>query len=96
LKARITQSALRDCEEILNWFDAQGNRAAGSALVSQLLERIEQLERFPQSGRIVPEFQQSELRELIEPPFRLVYRLTKHDLTVIRIWRGERQLKLPG
>lgn len=95
MKARITQSALRDCEEILNWFDAQGKRAAGSALVCQLLERIEQLERFPQSGRIVPEFQQSELRELIEPPFRMVYRLTKNDLTVIRIWRGERQLKLP-
>lgn len=95
MKARITQSALRDCEEILSWFEAQGNRAAGSALVAQLLERIEQLERFPQSGRIVPEFQQSELRELIEPPFRMVYRLTSDCLTVIRIWRGERQLKLP-
>jgi plasmid stabilization system protein ParE len=95
VKARITQSALRDCEEILSWFEAQGNRAAGSALVAQLLERIEQLECFPQSGRIVPEFQQSELRELIEPPFRLVYRLTSNSLTVIRIWRGERQLKLP-
>lgn len=95
MKARITQSALRDCEEILSWFEAQGNRAAGSALVAQLLERIEQLECFPQSGRIVPEFQQPELRELIEPPFRLVYRLTSNSLTVIRIWRGERQLKLP-
>lgn len=56
-------------------------------VVAQLLERIEQLECFPQSGRIVPEFQQSELRELIEPPFRLVYRLTSNSLTVIRILR---------
>jgi len=63
--------------------------------VAQLLERIEQLECFPQSGRIVPEFQRSELRKLIEPPFRLVYRLTSNSLTVIRIWRGDRQRKLP-
>jgi len=86
---------MRDCEEILSWFEAQGNRAAASALVAQVLERIEQLECFPQSGRIVPEFQQSGLRELIEPPFRLVYRLTSNSLTVIRIWRRERQRKLP-
>jgi len=86
---------MRDCEEILSWFEAQGNRAAASALVAQVLERIEQLECFPQSGRIVPEFQQSVLRELIEPPFRLVYRLTSNSLTVIRIWRRERQRKLP-
>jgi hypothetical protein len=26
---------------------------------------------------------------------RLVYRLTSNSLTVIRIWRGERQLKMP-
>jgi toxin ParE1/3/4 len=96
MKPQLTQSALQDCAEILTWYDSQGHRAGGVALVAQLLQRIEQLERFPQSGRIVPEFQCSELRELIEPPFRIVYRLTSTNITVIRIWRGERQLQLPG
>jgi plasmid stabilization system protein ParE len=91
----LTRSALLDCQEILRWYENQGNRAAGEALVGALLDRIGQLESFPESGRIVPEFQLPELRELIEPPFRIVYRITERSLTVIRIWRGERQLVLP-
>jgi plasmid stabilization system protein ParE len=95
VKPQLTQSVLQDCDAIIHWFDAQGHRAGGVALVAQLFKRIEQLEHFPQSGRIVPEFQSSELRELIEPPFRIVDRIANDNLTVIRIWRGERQLELP-
>ena len=49
----------------------------------------------PMIGRIVPEFEQSHIRELIHPPFRIVYMLTPDALVVIRVWRSERLLKLP-
>ena len=95
MKPKLTQSALRDCQEILDWFERQGDRDAGAAVVTQLLARIEQLERFPHSGRIVPEFQQPQLRELIESPYRIVDRVGDRSLTVIRVWRGERELQVP-
>ena len=95
MNIRLSRSALLDLREILDWFVEQDSRPAGEAWVARLLDRIQPLERFPESGRIVPEFQLQDLRELIEPPFRIVYRLTSSSITVIRIWRGERQLALP-
>jgi len=43
-------------------------------VVERLQGRVEQLARFPDSGRIVPEFSTGDRRELIEPPYRIVYR----------------------
>lgn len=46
--------------------------------VDRIVRRLEQVKKFPESGRVVPEYDQSDIRELIEPPYRLIYR-----------WRGE-------
>jgi hypothetical protein len=51
--------------------------------------------RAARSGRIVPEFDLVQLREIIHPPFRIVYRLGQHRVRVVRVWRSERQLDLP-
>lgn len=37
-------------------------------------ERSLQIGRFPNAGRIVPELEHPEIREVIEPPYRIVYR----------------------
>ena len=46
-------------------------------------------------GRIVPEFEQPFLRELIHPPFRIVYRRDPKHVRIVRAWRSERLLVLP-
>jgi hypothetical protein len=46
-------------------------------------------------GRVVPEFGLEYLRELIHPPFRIVYRRDIKRVRIVRIWRSERLLKLP-
>ena len=78
------------------YYQEQGVPEVGSRLVAELMEHIERLTDHPDIGRIVPEFEAPDLRELIHPPFRIVYwRKAKH-LSIIRIWRSERQLRLPG
>ena len=47
-------------------------------------------------GRIVPEFDQPFLRELIRPPFRIVYRRDPRRVRVVRVWRSERLLNVPN
>jgi toxin ParE1/3/4 len=54
---------------------------------------VERLADFPESGRIVPEFGIVHLREIIHPPFRIVYRLD-HGVRIVRVWRSERALKM--
>ncbi|MBU2054539.1 MAG: type II toxin-antitoxin system RelE/ParE family toxin, partial [Proteobacteria bacterium] len=55
----------------------------------------ERLAEFPESGRIVPEFGIAHLREIIHPPFRIVYRLDKMRVRIVRVWHSERLLKMP-
>jgi plasmid stabilization system protein ParE len=68
----------------------------GERLVSEVIEHIEHLADHPDIGRMVPEFGAANLRELIHPPLRIVYWREATRISVIRIWRSERQLRLPG
>ena len=46
-------------------------------------------------GQIVPEFEQPFLRELIRPPFRIVYWRDPKHVRIVRVWRSERLRELP-
>jgi plasmid stabilization system protein ParE len=91
----FTESALCDLEDILAWYAEQQVPDVGERLVRELFARTEQLVDFPESGRIVPEFGVKTVRELIHPPFRLVYRIDLAVIWVVRVWRSERLLTLP-
>jgi plasmid stabilization system protein ParE len=90
----FAESALRDLEEIKAWYAGQGVSEISERLVSEVFQRVETLVDHPDIGRIVPEFGQSFLRELIHPPFRIGYRHDAKRVRVVRIWRSERLLLL--
>jgi len=94
-RVTLSESALGDLESIREWYEEQGVPEAGERLLLQILEHIETLADYPEIGRIVPEFGQTFLRELIHPPFRIVYRLDPGRVRIVRVWRGERLLRLP-
>ena len=60
-----------------------------------IFEHIETLAEHPSTGRVVPEFQDDSVRELIHSPFRVVYLRESESINIIRVWRSERLLKLP-
>ncbi len=70
----FAESALRDLEDVQNWYIQQGVPDVGARLVNEVLQHIQTLADHPDMGRIVPEFDQPFLRELIHPPFRIVYK----------------------
>lgn len=96
-RAAITfsESALADLESTKEWYAEQGVPEIGDRLVAEVFEHVEVLADHPEIGRVVPEFGQAFLRELIHPPFRIVYRLDPERVRVVRIWRSERLLHLP-
>jgi len=57
---------------------------------------VEVLADHPDIGRVVPEFDQPFLRELIHPPFRIVYRRDPFRVRIVRVWRSARLLRLPA
>lgn len=95
LAITFADSAVRDLEEIVSYYTEQQAPQVGRRLVADIISSIELLSQQPDMGRIVPEFEVEFLRELIRPPFRIVYRREQARIRVVRIWRGERLLKLP-
>jgi plasmid stabilization system protein ParE len=90
----FAESALRDLEEIKAWYVGQGVPDIGERLVAEVFQRVETLVVNPDIGRVVPEFEQAFLRELIHPPFRIVYRRDTNRVRIVRVWRSERLLHL--
>ncbi len=90
----FAESALRDLEDIKIWYAEQGVPDIGERLVLEVLQRVEALVDHPDMGR-VPEFDQIFLRELIHPPFRIVYRRNLSRIRIVRVWRSERLLRIP-
>jgi plasmid stabilization system protein ParE len=52
--------------------------------VGEIVAQVERLADYPESGRIVPEFELPQLREIIYPPFRIVYRIDGVRISIIR------------
>jgi len=96
-KRRITfaDAAVADLQAIREWYTAQHVPEVGERLVREVVSEVEGLAAFPELGRLVPEFGVTHLRELIHPPFRIVYRLDAAGVRVVRVWRSERILELP-
>ena len=93
---RFAESALVDLEALREWYEKQQVPDVGERLIREIVTRIEALADQPDMGRIVPEFGQLFLRELIRPPFRIVYRRDPRQVRIVRVWRSERLLELPG
>jgi toxin ParE1/3/4 len=88
-------SAAQDLEAIRTWYADQQIPEVGERLVQEVPSAVKRLADFPESGRIVPEVDISNLREIIYPPFRIVHRVDKHVVRIVRVWRSERALKMP-
>ena len=87
---------LRDLEEVHAWYAEQGVPDVGARLVEEVFQRVQALADHTDMGRVAPEFDQPFLRELVHPPFRIVYRRDPERVRVVRAWRSERLLQLPA
>lgn len=94
MKISLSDSAFNDLESIIASYIVEGVPDVGPRLVAEILKIIERLSDHPDSGRIVPEFRLAHIREIIKPPFRIVYLREAKSVTMIRVWRSERLMTL--
>jgi toxin ParE1/3/4 len=94
-KITFAVSAVQDLEAIRTWYADQQIPEVGERLIEAVFSAVERLADFPKSGRIVPEFGNVYLREIIHPPFRIVYRIDKRGVRIVLVWRSERTIKMP-
>jgi len=87
-----SELALDDLKNIYEYISNDSIYYAGRQ-IERIIERVEQLQNFPESGRIVPEFNKEILRELIEGNYRIVYRIeSKDQIGIVRVHHSARLL----
>lgn len=90
----ISNSAFCDLECIKEYYIEEDVPHIGEQFAISIINHIQTLSDNPDIGRVVPEFDDKKIRELIHPPFRIVYLREKNSVQVIRVWRSERLLRL--
>ena len=95
MKIHISKSAYSDLEEIKQHYEKQTAPHIGIQFITAIIEHIQTLTDNPDIGRMVPEFEDTKIRELIHSPFRIVYLREEKSIHIIRVWRSERLLNLP-
>lgn len=94
MKVSLSRSAIEDFEDIKQYYFNLEVPEIGHKFTADIFEQIETLTDHPSIGRVVPEFNEEHIRELIHPPFRIVYLRGKSSIQIIRVWRSERLLSL--
>ncbi|WP_428354402.1 type II toxin-antitoxin system RelE/ParE family toxin [Methyloprofundus sp.] len=95
MKIFISDSAFSDIESIKEYYKEEGVSYIGEQYVVSIIDHIQTLSDNPDIGRKVPEFDEIKIKELIHPPFRIIYLREKNSVHIIRVWRSERLLVLP-
>ena len=52
---------------------------------------LRRLNRFPDSGRKLPEFPDLPFREVVVPPYRFFYRVEQKTVWIVAVWHGAQQ-----
>ena len=61
-------------------------------IVDRLIRRSEEVAEFPLSGRMVPEYEAPDIREVIERPYRIIYKATAEGIDVLAVVQGTQML----
>jgi toxin ParE1/3/4 len=81
--------SLRDLETIRDYVATDSPRYA-ALVVERIIQGVERLTGLPESGRVVPERNDPQLREVIVKPYRVVYRLRPGVVEIATVFRASR------
>jgi len=83
--------AIKDLREICEYIGKDSEYYA-KFFAQKIVAMIEKIPEFPEIGRIVPEYNQSNLRERILRNYRIVYRLKPDLIEIVTIFHGAKLL----
>ena len=92
MRIRWTDQAIADLAAIRAFIE-QDSSHYSSVVVSRLIRAADCLKEFPYSGRVVPEFEHEAVREIVERPNRIIYRLLREDeIHILTVHHGAKQM----
>jgi addiction module RelE/StbE family toxin len=74
-------------------FIAGDNPNKAIEFINFLIEKTDVIKENPKIGRVVPEFSNPILRELIVNNYRIVYRIDKSKIEILTVFEGHRLIR---
>ena len=90
-QVRWSLTAGIDLQEIEDYI-ARDSALHAVAFVDRIVESTETLLKTPHIGRIVPEFNRQDLREVLFTGYRIVYLVQNDEILILRVVHGARDL----
>lgn len=87
MKVYWTLNAIKHLTNIYEYI-ALNSPTYARRTVDRITRRSVQIASQPFSGRKVPEYQAEDLRELIEKPYRIIYRVMQNQIDVLAVIHG--------
>lgn len=79
-----SEGAAARLDEIYQYI-AQQSPSVAQEVVARLLLRSEQLASLPRSGRKLEKYRRDDVRELLERPFRIIYKFSPERVDVLTV-----------
>ncbi|MBA7534669.1 hypothetical protein ES705_26918 [subsurface metagenome] len=87
-----SEEALKDIEEIISFISKDSELYAVN-FASKIIGAVETLRLFPEIGRIVPEYDDPKIREIIYRNYRIVYQIEERAVEIITVSHGSKLLE---
>ena len=91
MKVQWTDTALGHLTAIYDYI-AQNSPRYAQGMVDRITRRTEQLVQFPLIGAVVTEYDDEEIREILEHPYRIIYKVIPERIDVLAVIHGARRL----
>jgi toxin ParE1/3/4 len=85
-----TDAALNQLEAIRDYL-SQTSPDYAHRVVERLVNRSEQIAAFPRSGRMVPEYEIDEVRQVVESTYRLIYLIKEEQVEILAVMHTSRK-----
>jgi len=86
-----TETAQRHLDAIYRYI-AQDSPACAKRMVDRLTRRSQQIAEYPLSGRMVPEYETAQIREVVEGSYRIIYYVKPGQIDVLAVVHGAQDI----
>jgi toxin ParE1/3/4 len=87
LKILFTPTGRRQFLEAIAYIH-RDNPSAAADFREKAAKTLSRLGKFPESGRLLPEFPDLPFREVIVRPYRFFYRIKDKTIWIVAVWHG--------
>lgn len=91
VEIRWTLQAADDLQSITEYIAADSTHYA-SLFAIDVVAAVERLAAFPYSGKLVPELEQTNIREILLGNYRIIYRVCDDRVDILAVYHGARLL----